>query len=157
MAFKHFIVAAITASAAGPVAAQMVTAADPASIAAALQAEGYAAKVEKGSDGDPVIRSQSSGSNFSVLFYNCNNGKNCATVQFYAGYKVEAGKAPSFEQINEWNKTNRFGRAYLDNSNDPVIEMDVDLDDGGMSRALFIDNLQFWTAVMARFEKHIGW
>jgi hypothetical protein len=36
------------------------------------------------------------------------------------------------------------------------VEMDVDLDDGGMSYGLFEDNLQFWVATMAAFEKHIG-
>jgi hypothetical protein len=34
--------------------------------------------------------------------------------------------------------------------------MDVDLDDGGVSTKLFEDNLEFWVAVMAAFEKHIG-
>ena len=35
--------------------------------------------------------------------------------------------------------------------------MDVDLDDGGLSTALFTDNLEFWTSVVGRFEKHIGY
>ena len=35
--------------------------------------------------------------------------------------------------------------------------MDVDLDDGGLSRELFIDNLEFWVLVMSRFEDYIGY
>ena len=31
-----------------------------------------------------------------------------------------------------------------------------DLDDGGISSLLFADNLEFWSSVVARFEKHIG-
>jgi hypothetical protein len=38
-----------------------------------------------------------------------------------------------------------------------VVEMDVDLDDGGMSEALFIDNLQFWQSVLGKFEEAIGY
>ena len=76
------------------------------------------------------------------------------TVQFHAGYDLKA--APSLASINEWNRRQRFGRAYLDGENDPILEMDVDLDDGGLSEALFIDNLEFWTSAMGGFEKHIG-
>lgn len=50
----------------------------------------------------------------------------------------------------------RFARAYLDKENDPILEMDVDLDDGGLSPRLFIDNVEFWTASLAKFERHIG-
>ena len=157
MTGKFLLLGAIAVSGAAPVAAQTVTASDPQSVVAALQAEGYAAKMEKTSDGDPVIRSQSSGSSFSVFFYNCEKGQKCATVQFHAGYNTDIDKGPPLHKINAWNKTNRFGRAYLDDENDPIVEMDVDLDDGGMSRALFIDNLEFWTSIMAKFEEHIGW
>jgi hypothetical protein len=34
--------------------------------------------------------------------------------------------------------------------------MDVDLDDGGLNEMLFIDNIEFWTNALNRFEKHIG-
>jgi len=153
---RHVLVcAALAAATAGSAGAQAIRATDPQGIVALLQSEGYAAKLEKTDKGDPVIRSQSSGSNFSVYFYNCDKGQNCATVQFYAGYDTD--KKLSLEQINAWNQTNRFGRAYLDDEGDPNLEMDVDLDDGGMSRELFTDNFEFWTSVMAGFEKHIGW
>ena len=148
---------AVAASCASAAGAQTVTAKDPQQIASLLQAEGYAAKVEKTSDGDPVIRSKSSGSNFSVFYYNCEKGLNCATVQFHAGYDTEKGKGPTLEKINEWNMNNRFGRAYLDDEGDPIVEMDVDLDDGGLSRELFIDNFEFWTSIMSKFEKFVGW
>ena len=49
----------------------------------------------------------------------------------------------------------RFTRAYLDKEGDPMLAMDVDLDDGGMSAALFIDNIEFWTTQLGIFQKHI--
>ena len=141
-------------SAASAANAQMVRAQDPQSVVKAMQARGYTAELTTDRMGDPLIKSSSSGTRFQVFFYNCKNNKDCATVQFHAGYDLKT--APSLASINEWNRRQRFGRAYLDKENDPILEMDVDLDDGGLSEALFIDNLEFWTSAMGGFEKHIG-
>ena len=65
--------------------------------------------------------------------------------------------AVSLERINEWNGTQRFGRAFLDKEKDPILQMDLDLDDGGISQLLFIDNIEFWTSVLGKFEQHIGY
>ena len=131
-----------------------VRAEDPQSLVRAMQAHGYVAELTTDRGGDPMIRSASSGVNFQVLFYNCTNHKECATVQFHVGYDLKSGSL--LEVVNNWNKSQRFGRAYLDSENDPILEMDVDLDDGGVSQMLFIDNLEFWTSAMGRFEKHVG-
>lgn len=148
---------AIASLGASPALAQQVTAKDPQSVSRALLAAGYQAEVKTDVEGDPMIVSASSGTKFGVFFYNCTNHLNCATVQFHAAFDMPPGKAPSLERINSWNRSQRFGRAYLDKEGDPAIEMDLDLDDGGMSQALFVDNLEFWVSVLARFEKEIGW
>jgi len=144
---------AVTALAA-PAQAQLVKAQDPQSLMRALQNAGYAAQLGVDGVGDPKITSASGGTTFQIFFYNCTDHKECATIQFHSGYDLD--KAPSFELINEWSRGQRFARAYLDKENDPILEMDVDLDDGGLSPALFIDNMEFWTASLAKFEKHIG-
>jgi hypothetical protein len=148
-------IAAVGACWALPAQAQMVRAQDPSSVQRALQAEGYTAKVTTDKDGDPLIESAYSGSQFEVYFYNCTNHKECATVQFHAGYDLSNGS--SLQTINAWNKGKRFGRGYLDDENDPHVEMDVDLDDGGMSQALFVDNLEFWTSLLPQFESAVGY
>lgn len=137
------------------VAEPLVRAQDPQSLVKAMQANGYTAQLTTDQTGDPMIRSGAGGTNFQVFFYNCTNHRDCATVQFHSGYHLSA--SPSLESINEWNRSQRFGSAYLDKENDPVLNMDVDLDDGGLSPLLFIDNLEFWTSVMGRFEKQIGY
>ena len=136
-----------------PAAAQNVTAANPQSVAAVLRADGLQVEVKTDKDGDPLLET-SLGDNqkFSVYFYNCTNHANCETVQFYAGYtdsKMDAAK------LNDWNRTKRFGRAYIDSVGDPAVEMDIDLAAGGMSRALFEDNYAFWKALMSEFPKFI--
>lgn len=154
---NQLLFAATAAFAAAPALAQQVTATDPQTVVQALSASGYQAQLTKDNSGDPMIRSSSSGSGFLIYFYNCTSGAACATVQFHASYDTTTESAPSLETINKWNREQRFGRAYLDAQGDPAIEMDVDLDDGGMSQELFIDNLEFWVVVMARFEETIGW
>ncbi|HEX6740819.1 MAG TPA: YbjN domain-containing protein [Sphingomicrobium sp.] len=143
------------ASTAAAANAQLVRAQDPQSLVKALQGGGYSAQLTTDDTGDPMIRSAAGGTNFQVLFYNCTNHRECATVQFHVGYDLKT--APSLESINEWNRSQRFGSAHLDKENDPILEMDVDLDDGGLSQMLFIDNVEFWTSALGRFEKHIGY
>ncbi len=146
---------ALVSAASSAGAQQLVRAQDPQSLVKAMQANGYTAQLTADQTGDPMICSAAGGTNFQVLFYNCTNHRECATVQFHVGYDLKT--APSLESINEWNRTQRFGSAHLDKENDPILEMDVDLDDGGLSPLLFIDNLEFWTSALGRFEKHIGY
>lgn len=134
--------------------AQMVTSQSPASVAAAMQSAGFRAEVTTDDTGDPMIRSSSGGSAFAVFFYGCTKNTACTTVQFFAGYS-EPGNA-SLSRLNEWNTTARFARAYLTDKGAARIEMDLDLDVGGMSRQLFLDNLSVWTVLMSKFEKHIA-
>ena len=147
--------AAFGLATAAPAQAQMVSAKNPDTLVQALQQAGYASKLGTDKVGDPMITSGVSGTTFQIYFYNCTDHKDCATVTFHSGYDLTT--AVPLERINEWNRGKRFGRAYLDKENDPILEMDVDLDDGGLSSSLFIDNLQFWTSVLGEFEKHIGY
>ena len=155
MRYKWLAMAAFAGAWALPVEAQMVRAQDPSTLVRALQKEGFAAKLGTDKVGDPMITSGVSGTTFQIYFYNCTEHKNCATVQFNSGYDLK--DRVSLERINEWNRSQRFGRAFLDKENDPILQMDVDLDDGGMSSALFIDNVEFWASVLGGFEKHIGY
>lgn len=135
-----------------PAAAQNVGA-DLQTISGIISAEGYKAKVST-EDGGPHIISESSGSPFAVIMMGCTENRNCTTVQFYAGFTK---KGVSLEVINKWNAEKRFGRAYLDDAGDPVIEMDLNLDEGGVARANFVDNLGVWVELMAAFKDHIDW
>jgi hypothetical protein len=140
---------------AAPASAQMVRAQSPQSLVDALQSGGYAAKLGADNVGDPMITSGVAGTSFQIFFYNCTDHKDCATVQFHSAYDLRT--PVDLPKINEWNRTKRFGRAFLDKENDPVLEMDVDLDDGGLSRPLFIDNIEFWASVLGDFERYIGY
>src|SRR3546814_14261387 len=69
---------------------------------------------------------------FLVIFMNCTGGHDCRTLQYYMGFS-DARQVP-LERFNEWNREKRFARAYRDESGDPVLEMDVDVDFSGLPR-----------------------
>ena len=52
----------------------------------------------------------------------------------------------------KWNTEYRFARAYLDPIGNAVIEMDLNLDKGGISRPLFDDHLDLWDTILARYS-----
>ncbi|KRA83432.1 YbjN domain-containing protein [Altererythrobacter sp. Root672] len=135
-----------------PAIAAEVRAQDPATVVSALQQGGYKAQLTTDSSGDPMIRSAANGSDFEIFFYGCTDNRDCRTVQFHSGYQEPA---MTLESFNKWNAEHRFGRAYLDSKGVARVEMDVDLDDGGLSQKLFEDNVEFWASVMGDFEGQV--
>ncbi len=60
----------------------------------------------------------------------------------------------SHELINEWNRTKRFGKAYLNEENNPRIEMNVNLDHGASWDDLD-DTFDWWRIAMEQFLEHL--
>jgi putative sensory transduction regulator len=146
------LVAALALTA--PAGAQtIVTAEDPDRLVAIIQALGFQARLEEDSIGDPLIRSSSNGVDFSIQFYGCTKNKRCRSLHFTAGYDLEDGA--SNEAIEEWNQQKRFASAYLDNENDPFLQMDVNLEKG-VTQQNFESTFDLWQDLKAEFEDHIN-
>jgi hypothetical protein len=122
-------------------------------VAQVLQDKGYKAEVGTDSGGDPMVKSATDGSNFTVFFYGCNHGPRCSAIQFHAGFHLDKGMTT--EKINEWNRANRFGRGFIDDEHDPNVEMDLDVEHGFLSEGL-ANNVDTWAAVLPAFKKFIG-
>ena len=136
--------------AANPLCAANVTA-DLDQIADVLRENGYQAKLQ-GEGKDRSIKTGMAGYNFIILPFSCDeNGDDCKSVQFYTAFAADTD--PTLEEMNNYASENRFGRVYLDQDGDPAIEMDIDLEAGGMSEALFMDNLAYWEAIMVNFAE----
>lgn len=123
-------------------------------VAAGLLEKGYKAEITTDSTGDPKVMSAADGSNVSIYFYGCKGeGPRCNSIQFVSAFDLDDGM--SLSRINLWNRENRFGRAYLDDENDPYVEMDVDVEHGFTTESLatWIDT---WTQVLPRFKSYIG-
>jgi hypothetical protein len=151
---RSFVMAGVVAGIfAGAAQAEQVVATNPATIVRSLQGAGYRAELSKDGTGDPLISSSSSGNGFQIYFYGCAKNSACKTVQFSASY--EDAKA-SLSRINEWNSGKRWGQAFNQDDGSARVQMDVDLEKGGMPTALFVDNLEYWVATMAAFEKFVA-
>jgi hypothetical protein len=141
------------ASVAAVSAQTIVSAEDPQRLVSIIQDLGFQAKLEKDNVGDPVIRSSSSGVEFSVYFYDCKNNKRCTSLHFTAGYDLDEGI--SLEAVQEWNADKRFASAYVDDENDPFLQMDVNTE-GGITQENFEKTFELWQALKGEFEVFIG-
>jgi Putative bacterial sensory transduction regulator len=130
----------------------IVGADDPGELVSIIQNLGFQAKLETDSVGDPVIRSSSSGVDFSVYFYDCKNNKRCKSLHFTSGYNLAEGA--SLEAIQQWNADKRFASAYLDEEYDPFLQMDVNMD-GGVTQENFEKTFELWQSLKGEFEDFI--
>jgi hypothetical protein len=140
----------------GPAAAEggPVTARDPQSVVDALLELGFRASLTEDSYGDPLIESSAEGVDFNVLFYGCEDNVECSVIQFRAGFDLEGGT--TLEAINEWNAGRIFGKAFLDEENDPFVEMALEMR-APMPLESFEANHEWWRTVLVGFQRHIGW
>lgn len=132
-----------------------VDATDASVLADVLQELGYRAMLSTDAGGDPLILSSADGDEFRIYFYGCSDGQRCKNIQFSRGYDMDEGM--SLEQANAWNREYRFGKVWLDGDSDPFIEMDVNLDVGGVARENFADTFDWWLVTTSQFEIYIGW
>jgi len=98
-------------------------------IAEVLRDEGYGSVEEIEDDG---VRFKAAGMSYVLTIYDDGD------LQLYFGL-TGIGVAP--EVVNEWNRTRRLTRAYVDSDSDPVLEADL-LSDAGLSRAMLVRWIQ---------------
>lgn len=103
-------------------------------------------------NGDPNIIGRIDGVGYAVHFLNCTANEGCSSLNFYTAF---ADVKPDLEQVNAWNSTKRYGRAYLDADRDAAIEMDINLE-FGISRANLDSSFALWRLVMVQYMAHIG-
>ena len=104
-------------------------------------------------NGDPVINGKIGDLGYQIYFKNCTAAAACEDLNFYVGF---GNIKPTLEVINDWNRDKRFGRAYLDEVQDAVIEMDLDLVKG-VTPEYRASQMGLWSMVVAEFSTHIGY
>lgn len=136
-------------AASGPLHRDGVT---PAEVVAWLRGEGYKAELDVDSEDLPMVRSAAGPINFDVYFYDCAASR-CRAIQFSAGFDLTEGATAA--RINEWNRDNRYLKAYLDDSNDPTVQYDVNVAPGGTYESLD-DDLGLFAGMVGDFARFIG-
>ncbi|MGG7567934.1 YbjN domain-containing protein [Rhodovulum sp. DZ06] len=134
--------------------ADLIAAADPDGVVAAMQRLGYRAMLDVDNVGDPMIRSASSRIEFEVLFYDCDDGRACRALQFSAGFDLE--DAVPMELLNQWNASHRFGAAFRDEEGDPFLQYDVTTL-GGLTEENFADIVDWWRVALSGFAEHVDY
>lgn len=155
---KTAIIALATATAllAGAAQAQVINAGGmtgPEAVAW-LQKSGYKAELTKDESGDPLINSAADGHDFKIYFYDCDAAKRCKALQFSAGFDLKQGL--TLEKANEWNRKNRYLKAYLDDDMDPYVQYDVNVN-AGRTVAGLDDDFGVWTGMLGDFTTFIDW
>ncbi|QDU41027.1 hypothetical protein Mal4_53920 [Maioricimonas rarisocia] len=84
-----------------------------------LRAEGYF-NVEVDADGDLNFKIEGT----KVQIFVANDQE---SIQFHSAW---AGTNATLRKVNEWNKTKKYSKAYLDDDGDPHLELDLDLAGG---------------------------
>lgn len=144
---------AALAFSAAPAKAELVNARNPAAIKAIVESQGWPATLVTKPDEDPYIESSRNGVKFLVIFMNCEDHKNCKTLQYYMGFND--AKNVSLDRFNQWNKEKRFARGYKDDEGDPVLEMDVDVDFAGIPRENIGETFNTWASLMDSYREFI--
>jgi hypothetical protein len=144
--------AAMLAAAAGPAFADPLPdgGATAQEIAGVMKGQDFPVETVKDKDGNPLLRSSAQGYGFSVYFYGCKETR-CDSIQFSAAFTSKDVKP---EKIAEWNRTRRFGRAWLGDDAAPWVEMDVDLEHGATTEAVAAD-LERWVSVLTGFNSFL--
>ena len=131
-------------------AEDIINAENPDAILNIARGFGYAT-LGKDSQGDPKISGRVEGTRYGIYFYGCSEGKNCNQIQFATGWGEI--KVP-MDEINEWNRKRRYGKAYLDKDGDPMVEMMVNINYGVTTKNLE-DTFDWWTKVMKDFGENV--
>jgi hypothetical protein len=97
-----------------------------------LKSEGYASEID--SDGDILWKLD--GVKTLVLI----QGEG-AFLLFRVSFKSSTDRDVMLTRVNEWNRTKRFSRSYLDKDGDPALESDLDMT-GGVERERILDFLK---------------
>lgn len=111
------------------------------------------ATLEKQDSGDPRLAGAISGVPYQVFFLNCEAAAGCQDLNFYVGFR---DIKPTLDAMNEWNRTHRFGRAYLDSELDAALDFDLNID-GGVSKANLESSFGLWASLLDEFSAYVGY
>lgn len=118
-----------------------------------LAEAGYEPKLTANA-GEEFIAAYLDGYEFLILPYGCNESKrDCRSIQFFIAF--DPPESPGLEAMNAYARENRWGRVYLDQDYDPALEFDLNLEKGGMSEELFLDNLAYWESAVVAYARFV--
>jgi hypothetical protein len=129
----------------------MIDATDPAKLGEILKAFGIARQEANSNNGNPQIDGRADGKAYKLFFYGCTEKANCQSVQFWAYWDLEV----PLDRVNAWNKDTRYGKVYLDDDKDLVLEYDINLAHGASDRN-FEESADIWVRLLGKVDKELA-
>ncbi len=120
-------------------------------VSAMLQMKGHEVDQKVSDMGNPLLIVKAPEFKYAVIFYNCASNV-CDGVQFRAFFSKDAKFTT--ELLNDYNRTKRHGRAYLDSDRDPTIELNIEMRGGVTPEQLSYQHDLFLEA-RADFRAHL--
>ena len=87
---------------------------------------------------------------FTALLFPYGPGPDFISLQFQAGFRGN----PALGKVNTWNRDNRYGKAYLDGDDEPVLEYDLDLE-GGATESTVVEAVRTFRALVKHFYESV--
>ena len=133
----------------------ILDATDPETVLEIVRSHGEAV-LKKDGMGDPLIEGRVVDKDYRLVFYDCSEGRDCKSIMFSAVWDV-----PDLAETRmaDWNREQRFGKAYLDEDGRATVEMNVNLN-GGVTRANLDDTIGWWELILTKFPDYhstLGW
>ena len=87
---------------------------------------------------------------FKVLLLPYGEAPDYTSIQLHAGFTAQSNQ----EAVNNWNQTNRFGRAFLDDEGDPILQYDLDLE-GGVTEGVIREAIRTFRVLLEDFSETV--
>lgn len=144
--------------AAAPSMPALVTKLSPELVGSVLAGRNLRFETTTDSYGDPlihidVVAAGLPGEQLDVVFYDCQEA-GCEDVTLWSWY--DTPHVVDIDLINQWNATNRWAKAYLDEDKDAVLELDVN-GTGGIGPDALDTLIGLYATQMTAFADQIGY
>jgi hypothetical protein len=148
------VILALALAAGGAHAQGTASAEDPQSVLDQFTALGFEASLDPYESGRPRIVSKIVGVNYAVAFYSCyDDMTGCEGLMFTAGFDMS--EPTGSDVVNEWNETRVYSRAFLDEEDDPYVQMPVPVA-RTLSQADVRRLVDIWESEVVKFTDKIG-
>lgn len=129
-----------------------VGATDPQSVMDVLTIAGVNPVLGKNNVGRTRITFTFMGAETSIFYYDCHDGMgDCDSIRFVHGLDFPDGV--SLAAVNRWNDTEPWGRAFVDDNDDPWLDMSLWMG-SSMPYSIFNSVMRNWTEAATKFRLH---
>jgi len=129
---------------------------DPSVLATILTAAGFAFEEARDDQGDPTLKvnpGTSGAAKIDISFIGCGSDPTCEDVLLRATYSPD--KPVALKVANDWNLRNRWARAYVNDKQEAVIEMDINAY-GGIGRDALEAMVSTFFKIVSDFSKELA-